>query len=244
VTSDGIAFCWGDDSSGQLGDGGPGAQQRSAVPVAVSGGLRFAVLQAGYYQTCGLTVSGVAYCWGQNDSGQNGDGTTLNRHVPFLVAMEGSMTVVSPGDRFVCGLGGSATYCWGANRSGELGTGAPSGSAVPVPLAGAPTFASVVTSIGASTVPTAEAYGCGLASGGAGVCWGGMIRGMRNGAATGFAPLGDGIRFQSLAPGSEHVCGLSREGYAYCAGGNYSGQLGDGTFEDRATAVPVEGPGE
>jgi alpha-tubulin suppressor-like RCC1 family protein len=173
VTTDGIAFCWGDDSSGQLGDGGPGAQQKSAVPVAVSGGLRFGVVQAGYYQTCGLTVSGVAYCWGQNDSGQNGDGTTLTRHVPFEVAMEGSMTVVSPGDRFVCGLRGSVTYCWGANRSGELGTGAPSGSAVPVPLAGAPTFASVVTSIGASTVPTAAAYGCGLESDGVGWCWGG-----------------------------------------------------------------------
>ncbi|HYU00899.1 MAG TPA: hypothetical protein VEK85_11000, partial [Gemmatimonadales bacterium] len=88
-TTDGRAYCWGDDSGGRLGttpapescDGSP----CSTVPLAVSGGLRFASVAAGDTHSCGLAIAGTAYCWGQNSNGQLGDGTTTDRPAPVRV---------------------------------------------------------------------------------------------------------------------------------------------------------------
>jgi alpha-tubulin suppressor-like RCC1 family protein len=67
------AYCWGTGGSGQLGDGTYTANQ--LTPVAVVGGLAFAQVSAGSFQTCGKTPASVAYCWGSNFYGELGDGT-------------------------------------------------------------------------------------------------------------------------------------------------------------------------
>jgi len=84
LTAGGVAYCWGDNRAGQLGSGSTG--ELSLVPVAVAGGHSFATLIPGIYHVCGLTTSGVAYCWGDNYFGQLGDGSTTNRYVPVKVA--------------------------------------------------------------------------------------------------------------------------------------------------------------
>lgn len=73
LTSAGVAYCWGNNDFGQIGDATSGTDR--PTPVLVSGGLRFGTLVAGLYHTCGLTFSGVAYCWGNHSYGQVGDGT-------------------------------------------------------------------------------------------------------------------------------------------------------------------------
>ena len=65
--------CWGDNSSGQLGDG---SRLPSNVPVPVSGGLVFSSVVAGGRHTCGVAGAGVAYCWGSNEEGQLGASLT------------------------------------------------------------------------------------------------------------------------------------------------------------------------
>ena len=70
IASGGAAWCWGDNTLGQLGNGGAGL---SASPVPVSGGLAFASLNLGG-PACGLTTTGEAWCWGINDRGQVGNG--------------------------------------------------------------------------------------------------------------------------------------------------------------------------
>ncbi|MGQ0562697.1 MAG: RCC1 domain-containing protein [Gemmatimonadota bacterium] len=181
LTSGGVAFCWGDDSRGQLGAGAesPG---KSAIPLRVQGDQPFARISAGYYQTCALTVAGEAWCWGLNSSGQNGDGTSLDRNVPVRARSDRLFTALSPGDRFVCG-----------------------------------------------------------SSDGAGICWGGAIRGWPASGAT--RALSTELRLERIAAGAQHVCAISRAGYAYCIGANYDGQLGDGTHSDRAALMPVIAPG-
>jgi hypothetical protein len=75
LLTSGAAYCWGDNSMGQLGR--PGAS--STTPVAVAGGYFFSTLSAGGYHTCGLEVwTGAIGCWGYNELGQLGDGTLID----------------------------------------------------------------------------------------------------------------------------------------------------------------------
>ena len=82
LVAGGAAYCWGQNLSGQLGDGTTESRNR-AVPV--SGGLSFTEIHAGGAQTCGITANGAEYCWGLNQSGQLGDGTRVSRSVPTRV---------------------------------------------------------------------------------------------------------------------------------------------------------------
>lgn len=85
-----------------------------------------------------MSATSPAYCWGFNHEGELGDGRTLDKHAPVLVA--GSPTVcwtqVSPGDKHTCGLrsddGGNLLYCWGSNELGQLGNGSLRSRAEPV----------------------------------------------------------------------------------------------------------------
>ena len=82
LTSAGVAYCWGANSFGQLGDGNTSS---SSVPVGVVSGLTFTSISVSNVHTCGVTTSGVAYCWGSNAQGQLGDGTTTSSSTPVKV---------------------------------------------------------------------------------------------------------------------------------------------------------------
>ena len=86
VTTDSLAYCWGANESGQLGDG---SQSDRPSPTAVSGGLHFRELRAGAHHTCGITGDFAAYCWGDGTSGQLGQAIPpLNSLVPLQVASQ------------------------------------------------------------------------------------------------------------------------------------------------------------
>jgi hypothetical protein len=85
----GEVYCWGANTYGQLGTGS--GNTSSATPVRVAGGLRFSQLAAGGTHTCAMVAQkvgalGPAYCWGRNNAGQLGDGTTIDRGSPTPVA--------------------------------------------------------------------------------------------------------------------------------------------------------------
>jgi len=83
VSEPGAAFCWGDNRSGQLGTGTAGGN--NITPTAVAGGHSFATIGLGWNYTCGITMAGQALCWGRNDRGQLGNGTTTDSSVPIPV---------------------------------------------------------------------------------------------------------------------------------------------------------------
>jgi len=91
LTPAGAAYCWGSNSSGQLGD--PSAPFNQTTPVAVTGGIVFATVSTGFYHTCGVTAASAAYCWGDNFYGQLGDSTTSLRISP--VPVHGGLGFVS-----------------------------------------------------------------------------------------------------------------------------------------------------
>ncbi len=223
LVTGGTAYCWGSNTSGQLGNDTTGI---SPFPLAVSGGLTFASLTAGYSHTCALTAAGAAYCWGDNAAGALGTSTpNATSGTPVAVAGGIAFSMISAGYSHTCGVAtnGSA-YCWGANESGELGDNAVGqDSPTPVLVSGGLTFASI---------SAGGVYSCGVTTGGAGYCWGsngyGVLGdGTTNDSSTPVAVAG-GLQLASITAGVYHTCALTVNGAAYCWGQAGNGQLGTG----------------
>jgi alpha-tubulin suppressor-like RCC1 family protein len=82
----------------------------------------FVSLAVGSFHACALTGTGDAYCWGNNQFGQVGDGTTVNKNDPTLVSGGLKFTSISAGVAHTCGITtDGAVACWGLNLAGELG---------------------------------------------------------------------------------------------------------------------------
>src|SRR6266496_3772804 len=136
LSTSGIVYCWGLNDVSQLGIDSsvtcPEAHPCSPLPTPVSGGLTFKAVTAGTRHTCALTVDGVAYCWGNNTSGQVGAWTTEtcgDQYNSFpcatkpmrVLAANGFVEITAGGDHS-CGLTATGTvWCWGSNTGGQLG---------------------------------------------------------------------------------------------------------------------------
>ena len=99
--------------------------------------LDFAVLGLGNQHTCTLTVTGAAYCWGHNLSGELGNRTTRSSTVPVAVSDGLTFASLEVGAFHSCGLTGTgAAYCWGENEGGALGDGTTADQSTPVARSG------------------------------------------------------------------------------------------------------------
>ena len=83
LTTDSLAYCWGKNDVGQLGDS---STTERAAPVAVHGGMHFQSLSAGASHTCGITADLVVYCWGDETRGQLGRDYPQSSSIPVRVA--------------------------------------------------------------------------------------------------------------------------------------------------------------
>lgn len=231
ITPQGAAYCWGHGGSGQLGDGT--TTWIVNTPVAVAGGLSFAMVSAGTDHTCGLTTGGAAYCWGLNDDDQLGDSSTTSRTAPVPVAGGLSFVSIAAGSRHSCGVTTTgAGYCWGNNSNSQLGNGTTTSSLVPVPVSGGLTLASV----------TARGHTCALTTAGAAYCWGYNAHGqLGDGTTTSRSvptPVAGGVTFTALSAGASHTCGVAAGAAAYCWG---SGGLGASAPTQSSVPVQVAG---
>lgn len=179
VTQSGVAYCWGRGDEGELGNR---ETMLTSTPIAVAGGIEFvSVSVGGALHSCGLARGGAAYCWGFNEDGALGNGTTTDSRIPGGVSRDLRFTALSTGNAHTCAItGGGAAYCWGGNWTGQLGNGArtPPGvpNPTPVPVAGRLTFASV---------SGGRWHTCGVATSGAAYCWGRNLFGMLGNGAVG-----------------------------------------------------------
>jgi alpha-tubulin suppressor-like RCC1 family protein len=124
----GVGYCWGDNCCGELGIG-PGASGAGNVPTptAILGGLTLRSITAEDAHTCGVTVTGDAYCWGSDIGNLVGTGP-LGVYLAEPRAVVGSPLFMSltTGSAHVCGLTSSgAAYCWGDWFVGYLAVGRP-----------------------------------------------------------------------------------------------------------------------
>ena len=122
VRLDGRVRCWGSDSYGQLGSSDH-AGLNSLTPAAVAYLTNAVSVSAGYLHTCATLADGALWCWGNNNDGQVGDGTTTHRALPVPVSAPGS-AAVSAGSAHTCAASASgALRCWGSNQRSQLGLG-------------------------------------------------------------------------------------------------------------------------
>jgi alpha-tubulin suppressor-like RCC1 family protein len=118
----GQAYCWGSGGAGQLGTGA--SVYRQPVPALVAGGLTFVQLTAGADFTCGLRPTGLAYCWGNGNTGEFGNGGRSNAYSPVLAASGKTFTAITAGGSHACGLAAAGdAWCWGADTLSQLGDG-------------------------------------------------------------------------------------------------------------------------
>jgi hypothetical protein len=147
----GQVYCWGYNSYGQLGDG---TRTDRATPALVADGAMgnngVTAVAAGWYHTCAIK-SGALYCWGQNGSGQLGNGTYGGYYTtPVAVTNMGSGAAAVAADlNHTCAIKSGALYCWGANSSGELGDGTTTQRTTPTLVANGAMGNSGVTAVAA-----------------------------------------------------------------------------------------------
>jgi alpha-tubulin suppressor-like RCC1 family protein len=240
VDESGQGYCWGDNSSGQLGIGTSGEiddDYRRSKPTAVDSPIAFSKIVAGADTTCGLDTDGRAYCWGD---GWLGDGPPPldPRPTPAPVAGDLSFVDIAPPGLATCGLTtDGALYCW-AGSNGYLGDGTWDSSEVPTDVSAGRSYEAIAN--GGNSA-------CALATGGAVYCWGDNTWGQLGDGTTEHrftpTPVNTSLTFRSIAMGFASTCGLTDEGTAYCWGRNDAGELGLGDFDtdDHFSPVPVSG---
>jgi alpha-tubulin suppressor-like RCC1 family protein/uncharacterized protein YjdB len=239
LNPDGRAFCWGSNDQGQLGIGVLGNR---ISPVAVSGGLTFAVIASGDFHTCGITLPGQAYCWGNNQSGELGDGSLVRRLTPVPVSGGLAFVSISTGARNTCALtAANQAYCWGEGGFGALGNGSTARATSPQLVSGGHAFVSISAGQQAACGVTAS----GFPASGVGYCWGNGGSGkLGNGStANQFTPVAvsGGLTFSSIQVGDNHTCGVTTAGAGYCWGLGQFGRLGNGGVANASTPQPVSG---
>ena len=230
--------CWGNNDSGQLGDGTTTWRSAPTPVTGLSSGV--AAITGGYHHTCALTASGGVRCWGNNDSGQLGDGTTTWRSAPTpLNRLASGVAAITTGSYHACALTtAGGVVCWGSNSSGQLGDGTTISRPTPTAVSG---LATGVTAIAAGWLHT-----CALTTAGGVVCWGYNSSGqLGDGSTTSrLTPTpvnGLAAGVSSVAAGTEHTCALTTAGGVVCWGAGYHGELGDGTTTSRRTPTAVSG---
>ncbi|MEI8219369.1 MAG: hypothetical protein WCH91_01915, partial [bacterium] len=244
VSSIGEGWCWGDNTTGQVGDGTT-TTRFSPVAVALPAGeTSWAAISAGYQHTCGVAISGTAYCWGANTYGQLGDATTTSKLAPTRVNGAITWATVVAGVRHTCGLDTVGTaYCWGDNSSYALGDGTTVRRTLP--------NAVNTTGLGSSAfthISVGQYHTCAKSTATATFCWGfngsGQLGYGTNGSDSNLHPVSTSDPLGSVTTGVEHSCGVvstASPSYMVCWGANSDGQLGNSTTSSQLSPARVSG---
>lgn len=133
----GTLRCFGDDSAGQLGDDvNAGDAGETSVPRGVVGLSAVAEIAAGFAHTCARLDDGAVRCWGANDFGQLGEGTTMPRATPAIVSIRNVLSLSAGGAHTCAVLRDRTAMCWGRNDDGQLGDGSTTTRLLPVAVSG------------------------------------------------------------------------------------------------------------
>jgi len=221
--------CWGKNDRGQ---GGHGVDQPFTSPSCVlkssASLLGITSLALGGAHACVVLDNGAINCWGANEAGQLGDGTSQDHNQPVQVLDITDARSVVAGGRHACALLADTTVrCWGANDEGQLWGGTTTAQAETVTVVNAAGSAPLS---GVTALAAGDAFNCALMPDATVLCWGangdcqlGLPVATQRALLPVTAPARD---VQSLAAGSQHACAVLSSGKAVCWGRNDLGQVG------------------
>jgi titin len=241
----GSVWCWGLNSSGQVGDGTTSTRFEMQRVPRISNATKVAV---GFDFSCALLSTGEVSCWGANANGQLGNGNTLAAVVPQKVLGVTSAIDVDTGAGFACAaLSDSSVKCWGSNTHRQLGDGSTAGNS---------STAVVVAGLnGITKVALAASTACALNTAGSVSCWG-LNSGLQTGTGISTTPVVSpmGVKFSSSVfisgmvsvesdYGSNGFCGTTSGGAVNCWGASSNYARGDNSLVASRWAVTTIGSG-
>ena len=256
ILDDSSLKCWGSNNSGFLGIGDPISETENPTDVELGTGRTARALTTKNRHSCVILDNGTLKCWGENSSGQLGDGTSTVRRNPTEITLgDGRIaTSVSTGGLHTCAiLDNGVLNCWGENGQGALGIDSNTDQSRPTRV----TFSGDKTAV---AIDIGSYHTCAILDDNSLVCWGrhenGQLGVGTNGnevcsiAGTDYnciktpavVDLGANITAKGIGLGYNHTCALLDDGSIKCWGQNNFGQLGDGTTTDRNTPVEVTLP--
>jgi alpha-tubulin suppressor-like RCC1 family protein len=231
LEASGLAWCWGDGNSGQVGR--RLGETSDYMPDTVAGGFRYTSISAGSNATCATSDSGF-FCWG----GGVGQGHT----VPNRLSTFNRYAGVAVGEMHACAMDkldpNRTVDCFGSNFDGQ--TGLPT-SFVQVPFTLRAQFGTPIL-----RVTTQGRFTCVDQSAGTVQCvglnsWGQLGNGHHsptNGVPTNVSPA---QQLRGVSVGTNHACALAPDNTARCWGYGFDGQLGNGVlnaaFETPQTVI-------
>src|SRR5262249_20764127 len=176
----GLAYCWGGNGNGELGDSGK-VVGNTGTPTAVYGGVAYRAIAAGVAHTCALAAAdSTPRCWGADGVGQLGDSTLTVGGSDTAVVVRGNIHArnIAVGAAHSCANNATFTFCWGRNNHGQLGnTNLGVNSDKPVTVNGGSGPLSGALSLGGD-------HSCVMTSGSNLFCWGSNATGeLGNGLA-------------------------------------------------------------
>ena len=235
VRADGNVLCWGDNASGQVGDGTAGNVR--STPSRVVNITTAVGVAVGKDHSCAVLATGIVQCWGSNGSGQLGVGSSPSASAtPVTVSGLTSVVSIVAGSGFSCARKSDGTVrCWGTNQFGQLGDDTKTG----------PRFTPVAVSglVDATKLVAGATHACALRAVGTLVCWGGNGQGqLGTGNTTDRdvpTPVVAMANVTEIAAGLRFTCAARTPGTAFCWGANNVGQLGIGSTSANSL-LPVE----
>ena len=233
--------CWGYNYYGQLGIGST-TTQTTPQTVDLGTGRTAVSVSLGQYHTCAVLDDGSLRCWGWNNYGQLGIGSTTQQTTPQTVDLGTGRTAVSVslGTSHTCAVLDDGTLkCWGYNVFGQLGLGSTTNQNTPQTV-------TLGTGRTAVSVSLGQYHTCAVLDDGSLKCWGQNSQGQLGiGSTTSqttpqTVDLGTGRTAVSVSLGYGHTCAVLDDGSLKCWGQNYYGQLGIGSTTQQTTPQTVD----
>ena len=250
IASDNKLYCWGRNHRGQLGNN---SMVDSSRPVAVNmtgvlAGKTIKQISTGHYHTCAVASDDKMYCWGENNNGELGNGSTVDSRVPVAVNMTGvlagkTIKQMSVGTYNTCVIASDdKVYCWGSNAYGQVGNNSLTDSNVPVAV----NTTGVLAGKTIKQISVGHHRACAIASDDKMYCWGNNMGGALGNGSTADSHIPVSVNMSGILAGKVirrisigafHTCVYATDNKIYCWGSNNYGQLGNNSTAN--SGVPV-----